>query len=465
MTTNLLKMSNARLVGALTFGLMNLAAGQTVQFTPLTSIAYANGTSPTALALGNDGNFYGADSYSTGGNGSIFKATTNGTLTTLTNFNVSVSGGLPLAGLTLGTDGNFYGTTTTGGSISSAVGSVFRVKTNGTLTILTNFTGPNGNYPQAALTLGRDGNFYGTTTYGGPHGDGVVFQVTTNGALTALTNFSGTNGMYPEGGVTQGSDGSFYGTTFFGGAYGSGDVFKVATNRTLTVLTNFYGANGSYPQAGLTLAGDGSFYGVTTQGGAGGEGTVFRVTTNGALSILHSFAAEAPNQSGDYTNADGANPQANLTLGNDGNFYGAAPDGGLFGNGTLFQVTTNGKFATLYSFHPVVSNDSGLGTNTDGANPYVALTLGRDGSFYGLAENGGTNGDGTVFKLSLQGQPAIRLNLRITSGNAILTWSNSAFSLQSSLEAAGTYNTISNAASPYTNRATGSRKFFRLVGN
>ena len=45
----------------------------------------------------------------------------------------------------------------------------------------------------AGLTLGNDGNFYGTTEEGGS-GYGTVFQVTTNGTLTTLVSFNGPNG-------------------------------------------------------------------------------------------------------------------------------------------------------------------------------------------------------------------------------------------------------------------------------
>jgi uncharacterized repeat protein (TIGR03803 family) len=95
------------------------------------------------------------------------------------------------------------------------------------------FAYTNGSNPYAGLTLGRDGNFYGTTTHGGSGGDGTVFEVTTNGTLTTLVSFDGTNGANPYAGLTLGNDGNFYGTTEGGGiansTYGSGmgTVFQV----------------------------------------------------------------------------------------------------------------------------------------------------------------------------------------------------------------------------------------------
>ena len=95
--------------------------------------------------------------------------------------------------LTLGTDGNFYGTTKAGGT--SNYGTVFQVTTNGAFTTLYSFTFY-GAQP-TALTLGNDGNFYGMTFYGGTNGRGSVFQITTNGTLTTLDSF--TTGSYPNG--------------------------------------------------------------------------------------------------------------------------------------------------------------------------------------------------------------------------------------------------------------------------
>ena len=231
----------------------------------------------------------------------------------------------PQAALTLGPDGNFYGTTYQGGS--SGGGTVFCVTTNGTLTTLVNFAKTNGANPQAALTPGPDGNFYGTTPYGGSSGDGTVFCVTTNGNLTTLVNFANTNGASPQAALSLGPDGNFYGTTPNGGSSGNGTVFCVTTNGTLTTLVNFAYTNGAYPSAALTLGPDANFYGTTFYGGSSGGGTVFCMTTNGTLTTLVTFA---------YIN--GASPHANLTLGPDGNFYGTTFDGGSSGIGVIYRL-------------------------------------------------------------------------------------------------------------------------------
>ena len=134
------------------------------------------------------------------GYGTVFQVTTNGTMTTLVSFNIT-NGAYPYA-LTLGDDGNYYGTTFEGGSSSygtfKGYGTVFKVMTNGSLTTMVSFNYANGAYPNAALTLGSDGNFYGTTGEGGSGDYGTIFQVTTNGTMTTLVSFNSTNGGGPS---------------------------------------------------------------------------------------------------------------------------------------------------------------------------------------------------------------------------------------------------------------------------
>src|ERR1035437_873034 len=116
----------------------------------------------------------------------------------------------PYAGLVQGSDGNFYGTTYSGGS--SYNGTVFKITPAGALTTLHSFAGSEGSYPSAGVVQGSDGNFYGTTG-GSASAIGTVFKVTPAGTLTTLHSFAGSGGSYPSGRLVQGSDGNFYGTT------------------------------------------------------------------------------------------------------------------------------------------------------------------------------------------------------------------------------------------------------------
>jgi len=131
--------------------------------------------------------------------------------------------------------------------------------------------------PYAGMVQGTDGNFYGTTAYGGANGDGTVSEMTSTGVLTTLVSFSGSNGSNPYAGLAQDSDGNFYGTTIYGGTSGDGTVFKVTPGGVLTTLLSFNGANGSEPLAGLIQGIDGNFYGTTSVDGSLGGGNIFRI--------------------------------------------------------------------------------------------------------------------------------------------------------------------------------------------
>ena len=225
-----------------------------------------------------------------------------------------------------------------------------------TLQTLFSFSNTNGANPAAALTLGNDGNFYGTTYSGGGYGYGTVFKVTIDGTLTTLVAFASTNGANPNAALTMGDDGNLYGTTSSGGSAGIGTVFRMTTNGTLATLVSFLGTNGWNPQAALTLGKDGSFYGTTRSGGSKGDGTVFSLATNGVLTTLFSFS---------LVDTNGASPQTALTLGNDGNYYGTTSQGGNGNYGTIFKCTTTGNLTTLVSFD----------SYNNGASPKSALVL------------------------------------------------------------------------------------------
>jgi len=358
---------------------VNLACAQPLQPEVLASFNGTNWAYPEAsLTLGNDGNFYGTtdsggsfgySGYGTG-YGTVFRVTTNGVLTTLVSFD-GTNGAYPQTPLTLGSDGNFYGTI--------SAGTVFRLTTSGVLTTLVTFNRPIGEKP-SALTLGKDGNFYGTTELGGSGNGGMVFRVTTNGVLTTLFSFDGstngsTNGASP-GGLTLGNDGNFYGTTQ------SGTVFRVTTNGVLTTLYRGVDFDFFEPNA-LTLGNDGNFYGTTHRGGIYTAGTVFRVTTNGVLTTLYSFGENTD----DWGNIIGGYPYAGLTLGSDGNFYGTTSgfNGSYYEDaGTVFQITANGVLTAQVGF---------------GLYPWAGLTLGSDGNLYGTTVYGGDHNFGAIYRL------------------------------------------------------------------
>jgi len=115
------------------------------------------------------------------------------------------------------------------------------------------------------------------------------------------------------------------------------------------------------------------------------------------FTVLHTFTG----------GADGANPDAGLTIDKAGNLYGTAAGGGYTGGdcafsggcGTVFRLSYKGSgwiFTPLYSFHG----------GSDGAFPEARVIIGPNGSFYGTTWQGGYRSCymdldtcGTVFNL------------------------------------------------------------------
>ncbi|HEV2176059.1 MAG TPA: choice-of-anchor tandem repeat GloVer-containing protein [Terriglobia bacterium] len=325
------------------------------------------------------------------------------TFTTLHSFD-NTDGNGPSAALVQATDGNLYGTTLAGGdstACQNGCGTVFKITPSGTLTTLYNFGDPGGTSPYGGLVQGTDGNFYGTTFYGGAQGLGMVFKITPGGTLTTLYSFcsqSGcADGSAPLVGLVQATNGNFYGTTSSGGTsascppFGCGTVFRITPGGALTTLHNFDLTDGEYPAAGLVQATNGNLYGTTAFGGTNNSGTVFKISPSGTLTTLYSFCI----QGGFCT--DGAVPVRALVQATDKNFYGTTQNGGGGNNGgTVFKITSSGTLTTLYSF-------CSLSGCADGESPEALLVQATNGNFYGTTYGGGDHNSGTVFKITSTG--------------------------------------------------------------
>ncbi|MGA3093625.1 MAG: choice-of-anchor tandem repeat GloVer-containing protein [Terriglobales bacterium] len=272
-----------------------------------------------------------------------------------------------------------------------------------TETVLYNFGGSgDGAYPQASLVFGIRGNLYGTTAgggvYGGPYGYGTVFAVTPSGTEAMLYSLgaNGTDGHNPEGGLLRDTKGNLYGTTWDGGVYGSyysgGTVFALTPSGAETTLYSFdgNGTDGSNPQSGLIRDKQGNLYGTTAGGGVYGGGTVFELTPSGAETILWNFG----------NGTDGNYSVAGLIVDKNGNLYGTTTRGGANGVGTVFKLTPSGAETILWNF----------GNGTDGYWPYAGLIRDKKGNVYGTTGSGGAYGYGTVFALTQKGTETILWN-------------------------------------------------------
>ncbi len=336
--------SDGKLYGTVSFGGLNANGGAFFSLTPgglLTYLYYfcgppspgcTTGGLPGAIIQGNDGNFYGADFYGTNSNSigyvdTIFQITPSGQITTLYDgfpFNVDPILTEPLV---QGSDGNFYGTTVGNGSTNW--GSVYEVTPTGAFTTLYSFCSLanclDGSQPYAGLVEGTDGNFYGTTAYGGLHNNaGTVFRITPSGTLTTLYSFCAAgsapptcpDGSLPVTRLIQGKDGNFYGVTVEGGTgayqlkgcapHSCGTIFQITPSGQLTTLhssCSLPGCSDGSARNALLQGSDSSFYGTAGTGGGSnnpGTGVVFSLSLSVALAptftpSLLSFGNEAVN--------------------------------------------------------------------------------------------------------------------------------------------------------------------------
>jgi uncharacterized repeat protein (TIGR03803 family) len=221
------------------------------------------------------------------GCGTLFKITLDGEFTTLHTFCSEpncADGANPYGALLQGPDGNLYGTTANGGSshCGGGCGTIFKITPSGklttTYTFCTSNVCPDGANPSGGLILATDGNFYGTTQGGGDHNCqcGTVFEITPEDTLTTLHAFGfSPDGSVPMGGLLQATDGNFYGTTYYGGVNRDGTVFKLSAG--LGPFVSFVRGYGRVGQTGGIL---GQGFTGTTSVELNGTPTNFKVVSD-----------------------------------------------------------------------------------------------------------------------------------------------------------------------------------------
>jgi uncharacterized repeat protein (TIGR03803 family) len=416
----------------------------------------ADGSNPYAgLQQGTDGALYGTATY--GGlfsAGTIFKMTTSGLFTSLYSFTNAADGGEPYAGLVQANDRNFYGTTSAGGTNNN--GTIFKITTNGGLSTLYWFTGTNdGASPRAALIQARDGNLYGTAYEGGTAGSGTIFRVSTNGVFNPLFQFNGTNGARPYGGLLQASDGNFYGTTENGGVGGVGSIFRMDTNGNLTTLVWFNEANGATPEGTLIQGADGALYGTTYHGGTSDNGTVFKLVVPLPPLIIHQptnqptfqgatvrFTVVATGVSPlsyqwqvngtNLTDGDGITGSTNSTLSISNTSPAEVGYYSVIVSNALGSVTSVGAQLSIASAPPTIISQSSSQTVPSGATVILSVTvLGNQPLFYQWQDNGtaladGNNLTGTgTASLTIKNVSAFNNGTYSVTVSNVLGWSSS----------------------------------------
>jgi uncharacterized repeat protein (TIGR03803 family) len=256
--------------------------------------------------------------------------------------------------------------------------------------VLHNFTGfPNDGNGAVGSLVPFDSAFYGMTNTGGSAGFGTIFKMNADGSgYTLVRSFLGgaNDGRNPFGTLAL-SGGVFYGMTEFSGTGGDGTIFKMnADGTSFGIVHSFQGgaADGNSPVGSPVVSG-GVVYGMTSQGGTANLGVVYRMNADGTgFQIIHSFTGGA---------ADGSGPSFSAPVVSGGVIYGMTANGGTAGLGVIFRMNTDGTgFTVLHSF----------AATGDGYDPAGGLTL-VGNTLYGMTNQGGTHGIGTIFKINTDG--------------------------------------------------------------
>jgi uncharacterized repeat protein (TIGR03803 family) len=308
---------------------------ETVLYSFCRGNACPDGSGPEGgLIMDANGNLYGTAAFGgSAGDGAIFELTPGGVETPLHTFAGGSDGEQPAGGVIRDGAGILYGTTVFGGGNGCGgygCGTVFSLAPDGTETILHAFAaGSDGAFPYCRLVADKDGNLYGTASYGGADDWGVVFEVAADGTENVRYSFSGGNdGGTPLAGLYADKAGNLYGTTPIGGVYNDGAVFRLAPDGTETTLHSFKkGRDGGFPNSALIADGKGNLYGTTTRGGGNNAGVIYKISADGSEQVLYAFLG----------GGDGKRPVGALVR-QSGKIYGATLLGGAYNHGEVFEL-------------------------------------------------------------------------------------------------------------------------------
>lgn len=171
---------------------------------------------------------------------------------------------------------------------------------------------------------------------------------------------------------------------------------------TTKVIYTFAGEDdGEYIDSDLVIDGAGNLYGSSVQGGLYGSGTVWQLSPSASgwtHTVLYNFTG----------GADGGEPYKGVTLDAQGNLYGTAVTGGggscEGGCGVTFKLTKSGSTWTQSVIHTFTGGN-------DGSGPGSGVTFDRHGNLYGMTPTGGANGVGTIYALKPQSDGSYKLRV------------------------------------------------------
>ena len=405
------------------------AAGTLTTLIELTgTLTHPRGIAPTGRLAVSSNILYGTAQWGgANGYGTVFSVSTAGTsAATPVNF-TGISGNRmgsgPIGGVTL-VGATLFGTTETGGADDA--GTIFKLPTaGGNFSTIRQFTGADGAYPAGQLLAPGDGFLYGSTAGGGVDGEGTLFKIDAGStSYMLLATFSGESGAVPgsgpRGALSVGLDGQLFGTTEAGGVARNGTIFKVTTLGEFTSLAAFTNTTGWNPIGAPLYSATGVVF-PNQYGGVAGHGTVMELSPVGVPVVQSAFPATVGAPAGSLVEASGTRfglsedrrffsvpdsspPFSFATLsasigtgaeeladGYDGFLYGTSKFGGASLKGTVFRLTLAGAATLRATF-----------TGTNGEGPNAPLAFGADGIF-GTTEKGGSANSGTIFKLTADG--------------------------------------------------------------
>jgi len=336
--------------------------------------------------------------------GTVFRIQTDGTgFEVLHQFSGSTTDGYgPMAALLIGPSHTLFGTTWGGGA--GGLGVVFRIEPDGSgFRILHSFAGApsDGAGAAAALTTDGLGHLFGTTSLGGASDLGTLFSLGEDGSgFSVWHSFPGTSGDgFLPGPLVMGAHGELFGAASSGGN-GDGLIFSLTTSGNgYSIAHAFDQDSGSFPQV-LVPDEAGGIVGGTSSSPLGG-GTVFWLASDGGeFRTVVDVPGFAPG---------GFRPLGPLIADAEGNLFGTADRGGdrIHRGGTLFTIRVDGsEYQTLHQFGPLVD-----GSVVDGLEPNGYLTLGPDGDLYGATKAGGEkiippyseSGGGVLYRMRRNG--------------------------------------------------------------
>lgn len=366
------------------------------------------------LMMDHAGNLFGADSAGGTGNwGTIFELLPNGkggwTYDEIYDCGKMNDCSVPVGSLVMDQAGDLYGVT--------YFGNVFELMPSGsgvwTARVIHTFGGGSDGSAPSPLILDAAGNLYGVNATGGQDNLGYVFELMSSiggWSLVHLHDFTGSDGAgttNTAGGEVAGlvwdAAGNLYGTTGLGGSSskcqgGCGLIFELKNESgswTEIVLHNFSDGDGANPDAQLTIDSAGNLYGTTTSGGTKGLGVVFKLTQSSgkwSARVLHNFTG---------AHLDGAYPNTPLIMDTAGNLFGATESGGA--DLQSCQVMNDFGCGTAFELSPngtqwkmtILHAFTG---RKDGGFP-GGVVRDASGNLYGAAQAGGANAGGVLFKI------------------------------------------------------------------